>query len=190
MKTDGTAVKAWLEKSAGWFNRIDPRKTTPQELVNRKFPTYNFDLIQGDSSQGGLSYTIDVTKPEGKRIGELRYRGQLLRDDQAFIVVTNNYRASGGGHFPGLDGKSIILSAPDANRDVLIAFIRAAGDITRAKFGADRNWHFAKIKTAGPVIFTSAAGKLDLAHTDGLDNVTLWKDNGDGTAVYSIDLAK
>jgi 2',3'-cyclic-nucleotide 2'-phosphodiesterase/3'-nucleotidase len=190
VKTDGAGIKAWLEKSAGRFNRIDPRKTAPQELVNRRFPSYDFDLIQGDSSQGGLSYTIDVTKPEGQRIGELRYHGQPLRDDQPFIVVTNNYRASGGGHFPGLDGKSIILSAPDANRDVLIAFIRATGDITRAKFGADRNWHFAKIKTAGPVIFTSAAGKLDIAHADGLDNVTLWKNNGDGTAVYPIDLSK
>ena len=190
VKTDGTAVKAWLEKSAGWFNCIDPQKSTPQELVNRKFPTYNFDVIQGDSSQGGLSYTIDVTKPEGQRIGELRYHGQLLRNGQPFIVVTNNYRASGGGHFPGLDGNSIILSAPDANRDVLIVFIRATGDITRAKFGTDRNWHFGKIKTAGPVIFTSAAGKLDIAHADGLDNVTLWKDNGDGTAVYSVDLSR
>ncbi len=185
VKTDGAGVKAWLEQSAGWFNRIDPTKTEPQELVNTKFPTYNFDVLQGK-----LTYAIDVTKAHGERIRDLRYDNQPVRDDQAFIAVTNNYRASGGGRFPGLDGSNIVISAPDSNRDVLIAFIRAAGEITRARFGNDRNWHFAKVKTAGPVIFTSAAGKLDFAKAAGLDNVALWKDNGDGTAVYSVDLSR
>ena len=190
VKTDGAGVKAWLEKSAGWFDRIDPTKTTPQELVNRRFPTYNFDVIQGDAAHGGLSYVIDVTQAQGQRIKDLRFDGAPVRDDQPFIVVTNNYRASGGGHFPGLDGNNIILSAPDANRDVLIAYIRRAGELTRARYGSMHNWHFAKVKTAGPVIFTSAAGKLDLARAAGLHNVTLWKDNGDGTAVYAVDLSQ
>jgi 2',3'-cyclic-nucleotide 2'-phosphodiesterase/3'-nucleotidase len=185
VKTDGAGIKAWLEQSADWFNRIDPTKTQPQELINTKVPTYNFDVLQGK-----LTYAIDVTQPHGKRIGNLRYDGKPVRDDQAFIAVTNNYRASGGGRFPGLDGSNIVISAPDSNRDVLIAFIRAAGEITRARFGNDRNWRFARVKTAGPVVFTSAAGKLDFAKEAGLDNVALWKDNGDGTAVYSIDLSR
>ena len=185
VKTDGAGIKAWLEKSATWFNRIDPAKAAPQELINRRVPTYNFDVLQG-----ALAYTIDVTQAEGSRISDLRFNGQSVGDDQAFIVVTNNYRASGGGHFPGLDGKSIVVSAPDSNRDVLIAFVRAAGDITRARLGSDHTWHFARVKTAGPVVFTSAAGKLDLARADGLENVALWKDNGDGTAVYAVDLSR
>jgi 2',3'-cyclic-nucleotide 2'-phosphodiesterase/3'-nucleotidase len=185
VKIDGAGVKAWLEKSAQWFNRIDPRDAKPQELVNRHFPTYNFDVLQG-----GLTYTIDVTKPAGERIGDLRFDGKPVADAQAFIVVTNNYRASGGGGFPGLDGSNIILSAPDANRDVLIDYVRNAREIARRNFGSMRNWHFAKTKTAGPVIFTSAAGKLDLARADGIDNVSLLKDNGDGSAVYAIDLSK
>jgi 2',3'-cyclic-nucleotide 2'-phosphodiesterase / 3'-nucleotidase len=185
VKIDGAGIKAWLEKSAGWFNRIDPAKTEPQELVNRRVPTYNFDILQGS-----LTYTIDVTQPEGSRIRDLHFASQSIQDAQAFIVVTNNYRASGGGRFPGLDGNNILISAPDSNRDVLIAFIRAAGEITRARFGNDRTWRFASVKTAGPVVFTSAAGKLDLARADGLENVALWKDNGDGTAVYAVDLGK
>ena len=185
VKTDGAGVKAWLEKSAAWFNRIDPARTEPQELINRKVPTYNFDVIQG-----GLSYAIDLTKPEGERIVELRYREQPLRAEQAFIVVTNNYRASGGGRFPGLDGGTIVLSAPDSNRDVLIAYVRALGVVTRERFGAERNWRFVKVKTAGPVVFTSAAGKLELAHADGVDNVSLRKEASDGTAQYVLDLSR
>ncbi|MBS0487803.1 MAG: bifunctional 2',3'-cyclic-nucleotide 2'-phosphodiesterase/3'-nucleotidase [Proteobacteria bacterium] len=185
VKIDGAGVKAWLEKSANWFNRIDPAKKEPQELINRHFPTYNFDVIQS-----GVTYVIDVTKATGERIEDLRYRGEPINPDQPFIVVTNNYRASGGGGFPGLNGGNIVLSAPDANRDVLIDYVRAARKITRPMFADMRNWRFAKVKTAGPVIFTSAAGKLDIARGDGIDDVALVKDNGDGTAVYAVDLSR
>lgn len=185
VKIDGAGVKAWLEKSAQWFNRIDPRETGPQEFVNRHFPTYNFDVIQS-----GLTYTIDVTKATGERIEDLRYKGKAVKPDQPFIVVTNNYRASGGGGFPGLDGSNIVLSAPDANRDVLIDYVRATREIERKNLRDLHNWHFAKVKTAGPVLFTSAAGKLDIARDAGIDNVAWIKDNGDGTAVYAVDLSR
>lgn len=185
VKLSGAGVKAWLEKSAGWFNRIDPTKREAQELISRRFPTYNFDVLQGE-----LSYAIDLTKPEGERIADLRYKGKPLNEAQEFIVVTNNYRASGGGRFPGLDGNNVVISATDANRDVLIQYVKAQGELARARHGADRNWHFVKVKTAGPIVFTSAAGKLDLARAAGLDNVALVKDNGDGSATYSVDLSK
>lgn len=185
VKVDGAGVKAWLEKSAGWFHRIDPAKREAQELVNTKFPTYNFDVLQGD-----LTWAIDVTREQGQRIVDLKYRGKPVRAGQEFIVVTNNYRASGGGGFPGLDGGNIVFSAPDTNRDALIGFVRAQREITRRKFGDQRSWRFATVKTAGPVVFTSAAGKLDVAKAAGLKNVALVKDNGDGTAVYSIDLSR
>ena len=179
VKTDGAGVKAWLEKSAGWFNQIDPKKSEPQELLNRKFPTYNFDVIQG-----GLSYAIDVTRPVGSRIVDLRYAGKNVEDSQPFIVVTNNYRANGGGNFPGLDGNNIIFSAPDTNRDVLIAYIKSQGEITRAKFGHERNWQFISEKTAGPIVFTTAAGKAQP------DNVSALRPNGDGTERYALDLSR
>ena len=185
VRTDGAGVKAWLEKSAGWFNRIDPKRSEPQDLLNTRFPTYNFDVIQG-----GLTYLIDVTRPFGQRIVDLRYRERPVKDDQRFIVATNSYRANGGGNFPGLDGKNIVLAAPDTNREVLVDFIRDTREISRARFGNDRNWRFVRVKTAGPVVFKSAADKLALARAAGLDNVTLWKDNGDGTALYAVDLSR
>ena len=61
--------------------------------------------------------------------------------------------------------------------------------MTRAADGSDRNWRFASVKTAGPVVFSSAAGKIDLARTGGLDYVRWLKDNGDGFATYEVDLA-
>jgi 2',3'-cyclic-nucleotide 2'-phosphodiesterase/3'-nucleotidase len=184
VKIDGATLKGWLERSAGRFNRIDPAKREPQDLVNRKFPSYNFDVIQG-----GLTYAIDVTKPEGGRIVDLRYRGKPIAAAEDFVVVTNNYRASGGGRFPGLDGSNIVISAPDANRDVLIAWVREHKHLTREADGSDRNWRFAPVRTKGPVSFISAAGRIDLAKAAGLD-VRWIKDNGDGFATYEIDFAQ
>jgi 2',3'-cyclic-nucleotide 2'-phosphodiesterase/3'-nucleotidase len=185
VKVDGAGVKAWLEKSASWFNRIEPAKREAQDLVNARFPTYDFDVLQGD-----LTYAIDVTKAIGERIVDLRYRGAAIRADQPFVVVTNNYRATGGGRFPGLDGKTIVISAPDANREVLIAYIRKQSEISRARFGNERNWHFVPVKTAGPVQFSSVTGKLDIAKDAGLAGIAWVRDVGDGSAVYSLDLSR
>ena len=184
VKIDGATLKGWLEHSAGRFNRIDPASAAPQELVNRKFSGYNFDVIQG-----GLRYAIDVTKPQGERIFELEYQGQPVAPGQAFIVVTNNYRASGGGHFPGLDGSNIVVSAPDANRDVVIDWVRARKRLARAQDGADRPWRFVPVRTAGPVLITSASGKLEQAKAAGIEGVALFKDNGDGSSAYAVDLS-
>ncbi|MEP7044782.1 MAG: bifunctional 2',3'-cyclic-nucleotide 2'-phosphodiesterase/3'-nucleotidase [Dokdonella sp.] len=184
VKIDGATLKAWLERAAGRFNRIDPAKTEAQELINKKFSGYNFDVIQPE-----LTYAIDVTQAEGSRIRDLRYRGQAVDPAQGFIVVTNNYRASGGGNFPGLDGSNIVLSAPDANRDALIDWVRQRKHLTRGQDGADHSWRFAPVKTAGSIVFTSATGKLQFAAASGLHDIHLLRDNGDGTTTYTIDLA-
>lgn len=184
VKLDGAGVEAWLEKSAERFNRIDPAKTEPQPLIDRRVPGYNFDVLFGD-----LDYAIDVTRPAGRRIVALRWRGKPVDPAQPFLVVTNNYRASGGGRFPGLDGANIVLSAPDTNRQVLIGWIRAHGTLRRADLPA-RPWRFARVATAGPVTFASAADKADVARAAGLAGVRQLADHGDGTATYAIDLAR
>lgn len=183
VKITGAGLKAWLEQSAHRFNRIDPAKTESQDLINRKYSGYNFDVIQG-----GVSYVIDVTRAEGDRIEDLRYHGQPVDPAQAFVVVTNNYRASGGGHFPGMDGSNIVIDSPDMNRNVLIDWVRQNKQLRRADDGNDRSWHFATVRTKGDVVFTTAAGKIDIAREAGLKRVRWLKDDGNGMATYTLDL--
>jgi len=183
VKIDGSTLKAWLEKSAERFNRIDPNADGEQALINTKYPGFNFDQVQG-----GISYVIDVSKPAGQRIEKLRYQGKPVQPSQPFVVVTNNYRASGGGRFPGLDGSNIVLASPDGTREILAEWLKAhprlsADDLPRA------SWQFMRVKTRGAVVFTSASDKQNVAETDGLKNVRQLRDNGDGTAVYVIDLS-
>ena len=183
VKTDGAGVKAWLEKSAERFNRIDPAKTGEQALINSRFTGYNFDQIQG-----GIRYVIDVSKPAGQRITTLTFQGKPVEPGQPFIVVTNNYRASGGGHFPGLDGSNIVLAAPDGTREILAKWLESHQRIGVQDL-EPTSWRFAPLKTRGPVVFTDASGKQAVARDAGLGNIRQLKDHGDGTATYAIDLS-
>jgi 2',3'-cyclic-nucleotide 2'-phosphodiesterase/3'-nucleotidase len=188
VKVTGAGIKAWLEKSAERFNQINPALTTEQALVS-SFPGYNFDVF----TSADLSYEIDVTQPIGSRIRNLKYKGAAIDTAAEFIVATNNYRGSGGGSFPGLNGSNVIYASPDANRDVLIDYIKARRNLTFAADGSARSWRFTPVSVAGPVTFKSASGKLGVATALGLGNISVLRDDdgsGKGLGVYAIDLSR
>ena len=184
VKIDGSGLKAWLEKSAERFNHIDPTKPGEQALINDHYPGFNFDQIQG-----GIHYVIDVSKPVGQRITSLTWHGKPVAPTQVFIVVTNNYRASGGGNFPGLDGKNIVLTAPDGTREILARWLQRHQQLG-TKDLEPTSWRFAPLKTHGTIVFKGASGKQDVAQAAGLDHIRQIKDHGDGTATYVIDLSR
>ncbi|KEY60851.1 bifunctional 2',3'-cyclic-nucleotide 2'-phosphodiesterase/3'-nucleotidase [Serratia sp. DD3] len=181
----GDIVKGWLEKSAERFNQIDPAVEVAQNLT-ASFPSFNFDMFTSDD----LKYQIDITQPVGKRIVELTYKGKTIDASQQFIIATNNYRATGGGGFPGLTADRIIYASPDNNRDVLINYIKNRAILARVQDGNARSWRFVPVSTAGPVIFRSAADKLAYAQSIGLINISIYKaDDGNGMSLYQIDLS-
>lgn len=198
VKVTGAQILDWLETAATRFARIDPMSANEQPLINVTMPGYNFDMF----TDPDISYEIDVTQPlppmgmkASGRIKNLMYKGQPMPMDKEFIVVTNNYRASGGGGFPGLDGSNAIYAAPDTNREALITYIKKYMKLSRANNGSARSWRFAKlpVKSKGPVIFTSAQNALPKALDAGLTNIKVYKQD-DGSdkmlSVYEIDLSQ
>ena len=189
VKVAGADIKNWLETAAKRFNTIDPTQATVQKLVST-FPGYNFDMF----TDPNLTYEIDVTQPLGSRIKNLQYKGAPIDPAGQFIVATNNYRASGGGNFPGLDGSKTIYASPDANRDVLISYIKKIGSVQRATNGSQRSWRFTKLATSSAtVVFSSAAGKLTSAAAANINGITLYQaDDGTnkGLSLYQIDLTQ
>ena len=189
VKVNGGDIKNWLEAAAKRFNQIDPAKTTEQSLIST-FPGYNFDMF----TTPDLQYEIDVTQPVGSRIKSLTYLGKPMDVAQEFVIATNNYRATSGKSFiDKLDGSGTIWASPDANRDVVIDYIRKNPTVTRATNGAAKSWRFAKATTAGPVVFSSGANALSVAQAAGLTNVSLLAADdglGKGTSKYGIDLSK
>ncbi|MGL1957113.1 MAG: bifunctional 2',3'-cyclic-nucleotide 2'-phosphodiesterase/3'-nucleotidase [Colwellia sp.] len=152
LKVSGAELKEWLECTTSMFNQIDPTSSLQQELISTSFPSYNFDVIDG------VQYQIDVTQParyqgncelvdeNAQRITNLIFEGLPVSDDMEFLIASNNYRAGGGGSFPGTGGSHVVIEAPDANRDVLANYIRELS-VTNGTVNpsADNNWRFATI---------------------------------------------
>ncbi|QPB21132.1 bifunctional 2',3'-cyclic-nucleotide 2'-phosphodiesterase/3'-nucleotidase [Rhizobium sp. 007] len=162
----GKQVKNWLEMSAGMFNEVKPG-ATDAELLNGDFPSYNFDVIDG------VTYQIDLSQPrkydnDGKAINESSNRIQNLQFDgkpidlkQKFVVVTNNYRAGGGGKFPEIAADKVVFQAPDTNRDVIVRFVHEQGTINPS---ADGNWTFKPLPGTSAVFQSGPKAKHFLAN--------------------------
>lgn len=189
VRITGAQVKDWLERSAGIFNRIVPGQAD-QLLLNPDFPSYNFDVIDG------VTYRIDLSQPskfdakgglvapEASRILDLRLDGQPLDPAVEVIVATNNYRAGGGGVFPGADGSTIVFEGPDTNRDIVVRYIVEQGTINPS---ADANWHFAPMPGTS-VLFDTGPRAVDyLADVKGVA-ITPAGAGPDGFARFRIAL--
>lgn len=188
VKVTGETVKEWLERSAGAFLQITPGKAD-QMLLNPDFPSYNFDVIDG------VTYQIDLSKPskydgdgnvvsEGGRIVRLFFDGKPIDPAQEFIVCTNNYRASGGGFFPGVDSTKIVFEGPDTNRDILIRFIQAERTVNPS---ADANWSFVPMPGA-TALFDSGPKGAAYAGSIAGTRIEAAGDGADGFARYRLTL--
>jgi len=84
----GKELKTYMEWSAGYFNSVEPGDVT-----------YSFDPIRRASKYStndffsGVTYTIDLTKPKGDRITELKFAdGTKITDESDVRLGMNSYR--------------------------------------------------------------------------------------------------
>ncbi|MFE0473148.1 bifunctional metallophosphatase/5'-nucleotidase [Streptomyces sp. NPDC058947] len=128
----GAQMKAYLEFSANYFTQTAPdAPVDPAKLTNANgTPDYNYDVVSG------LSYEIDIAKPAGSRVTNVRFGGQPLADDARFVFAVNNYRANGGGNFPHVAAAPLLWSNSDEIRNTMIAWVKAKGSIDPAEFAA------------------------------------------------------
>ena len=188
VRVTGAQVKDWLERSAGMFNQVEPG-STDAPLLNPNFPSYNFDVIDGVSYQIYLSQPSKfdrdgaVINPDANRIVNLTYDGAPIDPAAEFIIATNNYRAGGGGSFPGT-GDIIVFEGPDTNRDVIVRYIVEQGTIDPK---ADFNWRFAPMEGTSVMFETGPAGAK---YANTLDGMTLEEagTNADGFALFRMSL--
>ena len=189
VKVTGAELKDWLERSAGMFNQVEAG-AADQVLLNPNFPSYNFDVIDG------VTYEIDLSEPskfapkgelenpDANRIKNLTYNGAPVTPDMEFVIATNNYRAGGGGSFPGANPDTVIFEAPDTNRDVIVRYIVEQGTVDPK---ADANWTFKSLPGTTVLFDTGPAATKYADDVPGV-SITPAGEGPDGFARFRIDL--
>ena len=135
IKMSGVEIKNYLERSAVFFTN-DPEN----QLTDPDFPGFNFDVAEN------VKYTIDLSKPVGKRIVIRSIAGELYQPDKQYKVALNSYRFNGGGgHL-----KSAGNEAPEAYwvsdaeiRNLIIEYLKKGGTIP---VKPDNNWKIVGFK--------------------------------------------
>jgi 2',3'-cyclic-nucleotide 2'-phosphodiesterase/3'-nucleotidase len=116
IEVTGQQLKDALEHSARYFRAYVP-KTPASELVDEKIPGYNFDVAEG------VQYELDISKPLGQRIQNLRFRGQSLGATQKLRLATNNYRVNGGGGYTMYRDAPVLYRSGEEVRELIIEWV-------------------------------------------------------------------
>ncbi|MFF3562981.1 bifunctional metallophosphatase/5'-nucleotidase [Streptomyces sp. NPDC002574] len=131
----GAQIKAYLEFSANYFVQTPAGAPVDvSKLTNAgNTPDYNYDVVSG------VSYEIDIARPAGSRVTEVTFQGAPIDESARFVFAVNNYRANGGGNFPGVATAPQVWANSEEIRNTIITYVEATGTIDPARFG-DGDW--------------------------------------------------
>lgn len=116
IRISGAQLKAYLEHAARHYTY-----SWEPDLYNREVPIQDFDLVDG------VAYALDLGKPIGSRVVNLRFQGQPVKPDQAFTLALSTYRLRGGGGYMeaiGFKGDPELVT-PVSQRNLLLAYVFA-----------------------------------------------------------------
>jgi 2',3'-cyclic-nucleotide 2'-phosphodiesterase/3'-nucleotidase len=130
LEVTGLQLKDALEHSAKYFREYAPGKT-PAELIDDRVPAYNFDIAEG------VTYELDITKPIGQRIQNLRFEGRPLGPNRKLRLATNNYRVNGGGGYTMYKDARVVYRSSELIRDLVIDWVERHKTIP---VKPDNNW--------------------------------------------------
>ena len=132
----GQQLKDALEHSTRYFKEYQPGKSL-NDLVDSRIPGYNFDVAEG------VSYDIDLTKPIGQRIQNLKFKDQPLSMTQKLRVVTNNYRVNGGGGFTMYKNAPVVYRSSAEVRELIIDWVEKNKTVPTQP---SNNWHIVGVR--------------------------------------------
>src|SRR5215510_12704273 len=116
LEVTGQQLKDALEHSAKYFKAYVPGKPL-SELIDEKIPAYNFDIAEG------VTYDLDISKPIGQRIQNLRFHGQPLSPTKKLRLATNNYRVNGGGGYTMYKNAPVVYRSSEEIRELIIDWV-------------------------------------------------------------------
>ncbi|WP_275901095.1 bifunctional metallophosphatase/5'-nucleotidase [Paenibacillus periandrae] len=132
LRVSGQDIKDALEHSAAYFAPYTGGPVQVSTAFSEPKPQhYNYDMWEG------ITYKLNISRPEGERVQSLGYQGQPLDMNGHYDVVMNNYRAGGGGNYAMFHGKPIVKDIPTDMAELLASYIMEKGTIEAA---LNSNW--------------------------------------------------
>jgi len=144
-----------MEWSASYYNTYAPGDINIS--FNPNIRGYNYDLFQG------VDYKIDITKPVGQRIVDLKFKGEEVKDTDTFKLGINNYRYGGLKDMGIISGEPYFESDPKSLRSFIADYI---ADNTPIAPVVDNNWEIIGTNFEHPLkaylVEEIKAGRLEL----------------------------
>lgn len=149
VQMNGAQVKEALEHAASFFSMWPL-----PEGETEKLPSFNADQAEG------VSYTIDLTKPVGDRVHDLRFHGKPLDSAQMLRVAVNNFRYTGGGGYSVYKGLRVSYRSSLEIRELLIDYLSRTRKIPAEAVG---NWKMIPPEAVAAIEKASDANTSSLA---------------------------
>jgi 2',3'-cyclic-nucleotide 2'-phosphodiesterase/3'-nucleotidase len=112
----GRMVKEALENAARYYLTCEGARCGESPLTNRDVIGFNYDMAEG------VEYEVDLTRPEGDRIRNLRFQGVPLAPDRPLRIAINNYRAAGSAGYGMFRGAKIVWRSGEEIRDMMVRY--------------------------------------------------------------------
>jgi len=113
---NGKMVKDALENAARFYLPCEGARCSQSPLINRAVAGFNCDTAHG------VSYEIDLGRPEGDRIRDLRWHGKPLAPDQKLRIAINSYRAAGSAGYSMFIGAKLLWHSEEEIRDMMVRY--------------------------------------------------------------------
>ncbi len=137
VKVTGAQLKEIMEQYAGaYFNQYREGDVTIS--FNPNIRLYNYDMF------AGVDYEIDISKPEGERIVNLKFRGEPLNPSEELTLALNNYRFGALLSKGLLSADSVVFDSTidipltPAVRDLISVYVQELGGVLDPV--CDNNW--------------------------------------------------
>ena len=121
----GKMIREALENAARYFQSCQA-SCTQGPLINPNVIGYNFDMAEG------VSYEIDLRRPAGSRIVNLRFQGKPLDDGKPVDIAVNSYRAGGSAGYTMFVEAKVLWRSSEDIRDMMIRFFTEKGVLPAA----------------------------------------------------------
>jgi 2',3'-cyclic-nucleotide 2'-phosphodiesterase / 3'-nucleotidase len=113
---NGQMVKDALENAARYFISCQGKSCATAPLTNPRVIGFNYDMAEG------VQYEIDLTRPEGDRVRNLKWKGRPLAAGEKLRIAVNNYRAAGSAGYTMFKDAKVLWQSHTEIRDLMIQY--------------------------------------------------------------------